>query len=159
MINVEEQKLKDIKSFYNISTHSKLYGNRNIFNNSEYRLTNITGRKLDSFLELKILPNANNAIINVGFNSYTLKQLSANFRKSDNFLYSTFNSYINQIRNESILANIKVIYYSMHNNLSLLLSNIVINLGFEPVINKSEVASNKLPVSGIHSNYKLTLRK
>jgi hypothetical protein len=156
-LDIEGQKLRDVKSFYNKLNHSKLYGPRNIFDSSIYRLTNMTGKKLVSFIEVK--PINVNAVINIGFDLGELNKHSINLLKYNKFIYGTFNDFISQIRSEPTLQYIKVIYYSIHNNLISHLSNVIIGNGFTPVISKTEVSANKLPTDGIHSNYKLILRK
>jgi len=157
-LDLEDQKLRDIKGFYNKLNHNKLYGPRTIFNNSEYRLVNMAGHKLLAFLELKFL-NRNNAIINICFDISTINQYNSNSVKLNNFIFNNINNFIFQIKNEPKLAHIKILYYSLHNNMSLLLSQILVNFGFVIVSNKSEISANKLSTDGIHSNYKLILRK
>lgn len=156
-LDIEGQKLRDIKAFYNRLNHSKLYGPRNIFDKSIYRLTNMSGRKLISFIEVK--PINTNAIINIGFDLGELNKHSANLLKLNAFIYGSFNNFISQIRSEPILQDIKIIYYSLHNNLISFLANVTTGNGFIPVISKTEVSANKLTTDGIHSNYKLILRK
>jgi len=157
-VDLENQKLRDIKSFYNKLEHTKLYGSRIIFNTSEYRLVNMSGRKLLAFLELKML-NPSKAIINLGFDIAYVKQLSSSPIKLNNFFYNVFNEFLSQVRNEPSLSNIKILYMSTHNNLLNILSQYISNFNFTIVPNKTEVLSNKLSTDGIHSNYKLILRK
>lgn len=157
-LDLESQKLRDIKSFYNKLNHTKLYGPRTVFNNSEYRIVNMSGNRLLAFLELKLL-GSNNSIINVGFDMGTIDQFSNQYRKLNNFFSSNLNNFISEVRNDPISGNIKVIYYSIHNSLLQFLSAILLNIGFTNVFNKTEIAPNKLSTDGIHSNYKLILHK
>jgi len=154
----EDQKLRHVKSFYNKLNHSQLFGNRSLFNTSEYRLVNISNNKLLSFSEIKIV-NFNNGILNFGFDMGTVLYFSNNNTKINNFLSSNFFNFMDQIKQEPSLSHIKVIYYSIHNSLLPFISNILLSAGFNVISKKSEISSNKLSVDGVHSNYKLSLRR
>lgn len=156
-VNIENQKLNLIKSFYNNSKHVKLYGPRVIFDDSIYREINVTGKKLISFIELKqIKPGV--CITNIGINIAELYRYSTS-PKSYSFIYNNVIPFIEQVRTDPNLQFIKVLYYSPHNSFLPYVSNILINHGFIPVITKSEISLNKLIIDGIHANYKLILRK
>jgi hypothetical protein len=156
-LDIEDQKLNQIKSFYNNSNHFKLFGSRAIFNNSNYRLVNVVGRKIISFIELKYI-RSNSAIINLGIDINELNK-QHNQIKLNQFIYSNSISFINQIKTEPSLQFIKTLYYSPHNSFLIFISNILITSGFTPITTKSEISLNKLVSDGIHSNYKLILRK